>query len=485
MNTTETTEMRSLSRVKEWSLNPRQGTYENLDELQDSLQRHGLQDAIHVWERTDGDYLLKGHRRFAAMQALGWTECQQVVHHFDDEATAYKYLLEDHGHTVPLNPEEKVRAVENGVKIIGLTVEELTPSMGMSQERVQLLFDLGEMLPQTGREALARGTLSLHVAELVLQVPDAADRKEAVQLVLHDAVTNEPLGFKAAKNLIEYTFVRPRKWLENWIKKQGTLKKKFRVSDGYQIVEFEQRMEYVLGEQGQPQPEYELADIPMPKDSLGRLWEEVAKELQVPIFVCPAPLHVDGHVLLVNKRMIRDALEVLKKQSAPAEEPQEEDAPKPAMKKADELPEEEDRPSMRRADEQYQPGEDSHPVAGADEAKSVSGVISEAMGDEMRIKLGKIFEHLSANPTDCMSQGPWRLLHDFLVRLVTDVDAGACQAWLGITDVETLKTWIAKDKVQRSGMRIVLMLLLCAESDASERPLETINAMLAELGVEA
>ena len=303
-------QIRSLSRVQEWALNPRQGSYENLTELQDSLQRHGLQDAIHVWERTDGDYILEGHRRVAAMRALGWTECAQVVHSFTDEREAYHYLLEDHGHTSPLNNEEKITAVVNGVKL-GLNASDLAPSMGLSEERVQMLFDLGEALPPIGREALARGTLSLHVAELVLQVETAAERKEAVQLVLHDTVNNEPLAYKAAKNLIEMQFVRPRKWLEAWVKKSGALKKKHRVSDGFIYVNFAQRMEYVLGESGQPQPEFELSDNPMPKDSQSRLWGEVAKELEVPIYITASPLHCEGFVMLVQKGMIRVALDVL------------------------------------------------------------------------------------------------------------------------------------------------------------------------------
>lgn len=472
-------QIRSLSRVQEWHLNPRQGSYENVDELKDSIQRHGLQDAIHVWERPEADLILKGHRRVAAMRALGWQECAQVVHHFADSCEAYRYLLEDHGHTSPLNNEEKITAVQNGVKL-GLNVTDLAPSLGISEDRVQMLFDLGEALPPSGREALARGTLSLHVAELVLQVQTVAERKEAVQLVLHDTVNNEPLAFKAAKRLIEMKFILPRKWLEAWVKKSAALKKKHRVSDGFIYVDFNQRMEYVLGDSGQPQPEFELADNPMPKDPQSRLWGEVAKELEVPIYITPAPLHCEGYVMLVQKRMIRDALDVLKKQDAPADE-----APRALPESHDqEDAADEAAPVVNPSANQTPQAEDAGPAANEQKSAPVN-LDDDALGTEMRVKLGLIFEHLSANPTDCMSQGPWRLLHGFLARLVTDVDAGACEAWLGITDAEKLKEWIGKDKVNRSGMRIALMLLLCAESDASEQPMQLINTMLEELGIKA
>ena len=104
---------RSLERVKFWEWNPRGSSYRGMAELKESIRREGLQDAIHVWERVDGDYLLKGHRRFEAMRDLGWMECKQVVHHFEEEAAAYRFLLEDHGHTEPLSAEEKIVAVEN------------------------------------------------------------------------------------------------------------------------------------------------------------------------------------------------------------------------------------------------------------------------------------------------------------------------------------------------------------------------------------
>jgi hypothetical protein len=55
--------VRSLERVKFWEWNPRGSNYRGMPELVSSLAREGLQDAIHVWERVDGDYLLKWHSR--------------------------------------------------------------------------------------------------------------------------------------------------------------------------------------------------------------------------------------------------------------------------------------------------------------------------------------------------------------------------------------------------------------------------------------
>jgi ParB-like chromosome segregation protein Spo0J len=448
--------MRSLSRVKEWSANPRQGVYEGIPEMVESLRANGLQDGIHVWERDSGDYLLKGHRRFAGMQALGWVECLQVVHQFDDEGDAYLYLLQDHGHTVALNAEELVTAVEVGVGM-GMTVGDLAPALGRSVERVQLFFDLGEMLPQQGREALADGRLSLHVAELLLPLDRGEEMRGALQMVLCDAVGNEPLSFKAAEAAIQAKYVQPKKWLAAWLRLVGVLMKKYPVADGYHFVEWGQRGEYVQGESGQPWPDYEFGDGYMPRDADGRQWQEKAKGLGVPVYVVPAPRRDDKFVLLVSKKMLRDA-ESVEAAEVPESEPVEE---------RDVTVDAGDGPSLER------------------------GAASAAEDDEdgrwMKVMFNAVWEHLKANPTDAMTGPPWECFLELLVHLATDVDAGALEAWLGIGSADELRGWLAKDRSQRWQLRQVMVLLLVMAADAAESRAElraAVGGLLCELGVD-
>lgn len=306
MSTNNTTTVRSLDRVKEWELNPRRGTFRGIEALCESIRTVGLQDAIHVWERTDGDYLLKGHRRLRAMREIGLTECAQVVHRFESEEEAFLFLLQDHGHTDALDNEEKITAVENAVSL-GLTAAEIAPALGVTEERVQLWFDLGHELPMAARSALGKGTLSMNVAELLLTV-DKEERVSATQLVLHDPATNEPMSPAVAKASIEARYLLPKKWEREWLALSAKLKKKERrIADGFQYVEFQDRLQFLQGNSGQPWAEYEYGDGFIPGDRHGRRWMEQAAELGVPVFVVAAPTHVDGHVLLVSRRMLRDA----------------------------------------------------------------------------------------------------------------------------------------------------------------------------------
>ena len=452
--------MHSLSRVMEWDMNPRHSGegYLQIMAMMDSLTTDGLQDAIHVWAKPDGDYLLKGHRRWAAMQRLGWVECMAVVHEFTHEADAFRYLLQDHGHTVALNAEEKITAIENGVRL-GMTVSELAPAMGVSTDRAQLWFDLGEGLNHSARLALADGRLSVNVAEVLLCVEDKKQRAEAVQLVLHDML-GEPLAYKAAKDLIEAQFILPARYRREWLLRQVVLKKRYKVIDGYSYVDYDETGSYVQGLSGQPWPEYQYGDGLIPREVTGERWQERALRLGVPVYVVPAPLHKDDYVLLVSDKMLRAAESV-----------QADDAPAPTSGASCEA-------SCDADDVDAALGS-----AADDEAGFEMAADDEALARSLKTFLGAIYEHLCVKPTDVMTSQPWELLHDYLTHLVTDVDAGAVEAWLGITTADDLRAWMAQDVRQRAPLRLALMLLLCAESDGSSAPEYNIKRMAQTLGL--
>jgi ParB-like chromosome segregation protein Spo0J len=431
--------VRSLERVNVWELNPRGESYRDLEELKASLEREGLQDAIHVWVRLDGDYLIKGHRRFAAMRELGWTECKQVEHRFADECAAYKYLLEDHGHTVALDADEKIVAVENGVRL-GMTTAELAPSLGVSEARAQLWFDLGEQLPQGARSALADGRLSMHTAELLLEVPKEA-RRDATQMILKDMETGEPMAHGQAKAYIHAHYVLPAKWRREWQVLEVKLKKTYKVAAGYHYVPWDDRLSYVMGDSGQPEPGWEFATACYPRDKEGRTVGEVAFAFDVPIYVVPAPLHRDGYVAVVSAAMLRDAVAV-------AAGGGDEEAGSGGDEETGRLGDEE---TGRLGDvEKWSDGEVK------------AAVVEDRVGRWLRVWLSAIYEALLKAPTDVMTKEPWVPLREYLAHLTTDVDAGALEAWQGITEREHAVAWIEGDAKNRAHLRTTLMLLLCA-----------------------
>lgn len=244
--------------------------------------------------------------------------------------------------------------------------------------------------------------------------------------------------------------------------REVALKKKKKVVEGYQYVAWAERLEFVLGESGQPQPEFELGESFYPRDAEGRTWEEVAVENGVPVYVCAAPRHAEGFVTLVNAAMMRDALSV----KARRDEPEEEAAEDGGM--------EEWRMENGGMENGKGEGEKGKPVAE-----------EETLRVWLKVWLGAIYEHLVAAPTDAMTKAPWVPLYDFLAHLTTDVDAGALEAWRGITTCEDALAFMAGDTTNRAHLRLTILMLLCAESDASAQPMKVIREVGMALGLDA
>ena len=80
-----------------------------------------------------------------------------------------------------------------------------------------------------------------------------------------------------------------------------------------------------------------------------------------------------------------------------------------------------------------------------------------------------------------MTSGPWKPLYAFLARLTTDVDAGALEAWRGIASGAEALEFINSDVKQRAPLRLAILLLLCAESDASDQPEKVIREVAGAL----
>ncbi|MDH4474873.1 MAG: ParB/RepB/Spo0J family partition protein [Verrucomicrobiaceae bacterium] len=453
---------RSLARVRAWEKNPRQGVYRGVEVLAESLAAIGLQDAIHVWVRVDGDYVLKGHRRLEAMRLLGWEVCDQVVVEFEDEAGAYRYLLQDHGHTDALDSWERCVAARGGVAL-GMTAAELAPAMGVKVERVQLWLDLEAGLPSAAKVALAKGVLSVNTAELLLAV-EGEDRRKVTQLVLKDQVTGDVMSHGQAKAFIQATYVMPNKWRKEWEGKVPGLKRKFPMAEGYEVIPWAEKGTFVQGESGQPWGDFEFADGFPVRGDVRLSWGERAKAVGVPIQVVAAPLHKDELVKVVNKKLLVMA-----------------EAQNCGLRNADGgLGERGAGDEVDGAVEVI--GVDLGDGGGVKVAVDEEAEYEDEMGVRMKVILGGIMEKITLRPAAAMTTGVWELLLPHLVHAATDVDAGAAEAWTGCRGYDELWERVQGDMGQRGAIRWALMLMLCIESDGAVDPLEGMTAMAGVVG---
>ncbi len=447
--------MRSRARLLEWDKNPRQGHYEGIQALRESLLAVGQQDAIHVWARPDADYILKGHRRNQAMCELveegyeQWKQCLQVVHEFETEEQAFLYLLQDHGHTVALDAAEKVVATQTALSM-GISSDQVAAAMGVTVERVQLWFAFGN-LPAAARRAMGDGELSSNTAEILIKV--SKDKMaEAVSAVLRDEATGTAMSHGQAKAFLESKYLLPAKWEIEWRELEPRLKKKLTVMDGHQYVEWESRSDFVLGESGHPDGQYEFADAFMKS---GKQWGARAKELGVPVFVVPAPRNKDGYVLLVSSKMIAAAESVVPELPRNGEEQDQDEE----QERETEAEEEDDRPAWTKP----------IPLRKINEAA-------------VKRLMGQIAEALAANPAKGMTCGVAELA---LPYLATDAASTlVMRAWMGEMAPWELLIHVKEDSKQRGQIRWALLLLWCVISESVEDPEAVLVKLAEEMGVQ-
>jgi len=183
-----------------------------------------------------------------------------------------------------------------------------------SAETVQLYLDL-ETLPHRVQEAVWKGLVSLEVADLMRQLASKEKQEEALEMILHDKITNQPMSGAQAKVLLQEVFLKPMRWEREWQKMVPGLRKKH---DGAQLVAWEDREEYVMGD-ALPQGPYaraeeyiESSELVNPAEPL--TWGGLAGVYGVPVFIAPAMAISAKHLVLVPMKAVREA-------DAGAEEP--------------------------------------------------------------------------------------------------------------------------------------------------------------------
>jgi hypothetical protein len=333
---------------------------------------------------------------------------------------------------------------------MGISSDQVAAAMGVTVERVQLWFAFGH-LPAAARRAMGDGELSSNTAEILIKV--SKDKMaEAVAAVLRDEATGTAMSHGQAKAFLESKYLLPAKWEIEWRELEPRLKKKLTVMDGHQYVEWESRSDFVLGESGHPDGQYEFADAFMRN---GKQWGVRAKELGVPVFVVPAPRNKDGYVLLVSSKMIAAAESV-----------------------APELPrngEEQDQEQDEEQERETEAEED-------DEAPAWATPIPSMNRPAVKRLMGQIAEALAANPAKAMTCGVAELALPHLVREAHGTRV--LWAWLGEMAPADLLAHVMADTKGRGQIRWALLLLWCVISEGLQDPEAVLVKLAEEMGVQ-
>ena len=162
-----------------------------LDELADSIRRHGILQPLVVTEEGDAAEtwyeLVAGERRWRAAKAAALDTVPVIVKTMD-EASRLQIGLVENLQREDLGAAERANAYSVLVTEFGMTQEEVARAVGKSRPSVANTLRLLE-LPDEAREALQQRRISEGHARALLSVRDSKRQIELLKVILEDGLT--------------------------------------------------------------------------------------------------------------------------------------------------------------------------------------------------------------------------------------------------------------------------------------------------------
>lgn len=139
---------------------------DKLDELVESIKRHGIIQPLVVRKIDAGYEIVAGERRWRAAQKAMLEKVPVVIRNYTDEQIMEIALVENiQRHD--LNPIEEAQAFRNMMEALDLTQEEVAQKIGRSRSAVANVLRLLN-LPAEVQEHVSRGTLNMGQARPLL-----------------------------------------------------------------------------------------------------------------------------------------------------------------------------------------------------------------------------------------------------------------------------------------------------------------------------
>jgi len=157
-----------------------------LNELADSISRHGLIQPIVVRPTTDGRYMIiAGERRWRACRIAGLNEVPVMIKDTDDR-TLMELALIENLQREDLNAVEEALGYRSLIDEFKLTQEEVATRMGKSRSAVTNALRL-LILNDDELEALRAGKITAGHARALLSCENEETRKKLLPLAINGA----------------------------------------------------------------------------------------------------------------------------------------------------------------------------------------------------------------------------------------------------------------------------------------------------------
>lgn len=161
-----------------------------LNELADSIKKHGLIQPLLVKPLDNGSYqIVAGERRWRASRLAGLEKVPVVIKELDDAETMEIALIENLQRE-DLNPVEEAMGYKTLMETFSLTQEQVATKVGKSRPAVANSLRLLS-LESDELEALQNGEITQGHARTLLSLPKGEIREEALRLAKSGASVRE------------------------------------------------------------------------------------------------------------------------------------------------------------------------------------------------------------------------------------------------------------------------------------------------------
>ena len=145
---------------------------EGLEELRQSIARHGVLQPITVRREGNGFEIISGERRWRAARNAGLEVIPAVVREDVSDEVSLELAIVENIQRMDLDPVEKARGYRALMDRVGLTQEQVAERMGIKRSSVANQLRLLD-LPEEALEALSQGMITSGHAKALLGLGDA------------------------------------------------------------------------------------------------------------------------------------------------------------------------------------------------------------------------------------------------------------------------------------------------------------------------
>lgn len=187
--------------IKEIKVNPlqprRQFTDVNLDELVESIKKHGVIQPLIVSRSGDRYELIAGERRLRASEKAGLDKVPVIIRDVNDQQKLEVALIENIQRE-DLNPIDLAVAYEKLVSEFNLTQEDVAKQVGKSRSAVTNTLRLLN-LPEEIRLALIDGKISEGHAKYLTGLDSETKQMNLFRKIMHNDLTVGDTGKEARR----------------------------------------------------------------------------------------------------------------------------------------------------------------------------------------------------------------------------------------------------------------------------------------------